>query len=256
MEIAPQLIAPKTANFQPLFARFAYILLCWRGYFSGIIDDTFTITIFLNLIIVCAIDLRHVYKDFFIFATLSLLTVYNRDVLALIDILAIIYILRNAPLKFLISANAIILFIYFCVWGMLVTTGILNDKIAIMPKGIAHCYGYQNSNQLGMFGFQIISTLFLISKGKWRIFVFILIPLINELFFSWSISRTPWLGGYVMMLVMLFSALKLIRPFMKYFVAVLPFIIFICLYILQNIFQNIRNWISYSQQDLRIIADC
>ena len=229
MEVASQITSRHSTSFQPLFARFAYLILCFRGYFSGIMDDTLVITLFLNFIIVCAIDFKHIYKDFFIFATLSLLTVYNRDILALIDILAIIYVLRNASISFFIRTNAIILFIYFCIWGMLVATGMLHDKIMVMPKGIAHCYGYENSNQLGMLGFQIISAIFLLSKKKWKILVFISIPLTNELFFSWSIARTPWIGGYVMMLIMFLSAVKLLPSFMKYFVAILPLIIFGCL---------------------------
>lgn len=228
MEVTTQIASLHSTSFKP-FAHFAYLILCLRGYFSGIMDDTLIITLFLNLVIVCAIDFKHIYKDFFTFATLSLLTIYNRDVLALIDILALIYVLRNTSIRFLIRVNAIILLIYFCVWGMLMATGTLPDKIMVMPKGIAHCYGYENSNQLGMLGFQIISALFLLSKGKWKILVFISIPLINELFFSWSISRTPWIGGYVMMLIMFLSAIKLIPSSMRYFVALLPLIIFGCL---------------------------
>lgn len=226
MEIHETVNAGYEVAFHRLFARLAYIILCFRGYFSGIIEDTLAITLFLNLIIVCAIDYRHVRKAFFIFAALSLLTVYNKDVLALIDILALIYVLRGTPLSYLTKVNAVVLTIYTCIWLFLLQTRVLRDELMVMPKGVAHCMGYENPNQFGMLGFYIIASLFLILPRKWKILVFLVIPLINEAFFHLSVARTPWLGGYVIMIVILLSSLRLLRPFLRYFIGILPIFIF------------------------------
>lgn len=215
------------AGVNKALAKLSYIILCFRGYFSGIIEDTIIVTLLLNLLIACSIDYSKVRKPFFVFAFLSLLTVYNKNALALVDILALIYILRHVDIRFVIKANLITIGVYLVIWLGLLGLGILHDRLMIMPKGIAHCMGYENPNQFGMLGFQIISSLFLILSGKKRLLMFILIPVINEFFFSLSVARTPWIGGYVMMLVMLLSVLRILRPWTRYFVAVIPILIYI-----------------------------
>ena len=221
-----------------LFARFAFILLCLRGYFAGIISDTLVITLFLNVIIALAIDYKSVRSSFFIFATLSLLTVYNREVLALIDILAIIYVLRGSPISFLIKANALCLVFFLIIWLLMLSLGILKDNLMIMPKGIAHCMGYDNPNLFGKISFYIIASLYLIVSKKIRIIVLLFIPLINEFFFSLSIARTSWAGCYVFLLIAILSYCKIIRPIFKYLIAILPvFILILLIYFSKNIAQ-------------------
>lgn len=228
MEVSASIaICNNKARMNNAFAGLAYIVLCLRGYFAGIIEDTLAITLLINLLIACSIDYSKVKQSFFIFAVLSLLVVYNRDALALVDILALLYVLRNIDFKYIIKVNMVSISLYFMLWIVFLQLGILQDKLEIMPKGVAHCLGYANPNQLGMLGFQIIASLFLVCSGKKRILVFFSIPLINEIFFSWSISRTPWIGGYVIMLIMVLSAIRVLRPSTKYMVAFLPIIIYL-----------------------------
>lgn len=224
MEGRSKVAAEHNARITVRLAHFAFLILCFRGYFSGILEDTLPLTIVLNFVIACAIDYRHLRQSFFFFAILSILTIYNRDVLALVDILALIYILRGTSVQRLIQISTIVLVSFLLTWFVFLKIGILHDKVVVMPKGMAHCMGFENSNQFGMQGFYIIASLFLLINGKGRIFVFLIIPLINEAFFKLAVSRTPWLGGYVIMLMMLISKLGLFRPQMRYIVGVLPWI--------------------------------
>ncbi len=229
MEITKQVKSLESTSLNKLFAKFSFLVLCLRGYFSGILGDTLIITLFLNFIIALSINYRSVRKSFFIFASLSILTVYNRDVLALIDILAIIYCLRGCKISFLFRINACVLFFYVLTWFILLGLGFLRDQLMIMPKGIAHCMGYENSNQFGMLSFYIVSSLFLITSKKWRIASLLLIPLVNETFFNLSIARTPWIGCYVLLLVSILSYTNIIRRSFRFFIGLLPVFIFIAL---------------------------
>lgn len=238
MEIPPTVTHDYNAITTMRIANLAFVILCFRGYFSGFLGDTLAITIILNCVIACAIDYHHVRQSFFVFAILSFLTIYNKDVLALIDILAFIYILRGTKLKKLIQLNAIILSLFLLTWFVLFKVGILHDSLKVMPKGTAHCMGFDNSNQFGMQGFYIIASLFLLVRGKGRIFVFLIIPIINETFFKLAVSRTPWLGGYVIMLVMLFSWVGALRPQMRYIIGILPGLILgLVIYIAKHLVQ-------------------
>lgn len=214
------------------FSKAAFLFACIRLNFSLFFENSIILTLILNLFIVAAIDFKKVRYSFFTFASLSLLVVYNSEVLALIDILALMYILRNFSYKYLIQINAVVLFFFILIWLYSLKLGLLHDEIFIMPKGIAHTLGYKNPNGLGKLGFQIIATLFLLSSGKGKFIVFCLVPIINQVFYYYSASRTPWIGGYVLMFMMLCSYLRIIRPWMRYIIAALPIILTLTIFYL------------------------
>lgn len=229
-------ISSPQKDYTTFFAKSSFVMMCIRYNFSSLIENPIVLTLLLNLLIIGAINFRKLRYSALSFVVLALLTVYNKEVLALVDILALTYALRGVSMKYLIRVNAVVLAFYIITWLFLLEAGVIKDEIMEMPKGIAHTLGFKKTNSLGMLGFNIISTLFLISKRKNRWIVFILIPFINQSFYTFSISRTPMIGGYVLMLVMLLDYLKILRPWTRYFIAALPiFLTIVIIYISKNV---------------------
>lgn len=210
---------------QKYVALFSYFVLCIRGYLGSLGVNTIYITLFLNVLILLAIDFRHARKTIWLFPFLSLLLIYNKDALALIDIIAMVYVLRGISINKVILINAGCLLLFICCWLYALALGFLKSEVFVMPKGIAQTLGFENPNGLGFLGFQIISALYLVFR-KYSLIVLLIITLaINELFFSISVSRTPWVGGFAFSFILLLMILGLLRSWMRYAIGLLPIVL-------------------------------
>lgn len=219
----------KWLKVQQQIALIAYFVLCFREYLARFGVETIQMTLVLNLLIVFAIDFRHARKTIWLLPFFTLLIIYNRDALALVDILAFTYILRGISINKIILINAIVLFICVFCWLYALALGVLKSEIWIMPKGIAYSLGFNNPNALGFFGFQILASLYLLMRRTSKILLLILVLSINGLFFEISVSRTPWFGGFSLAFVILLMLFHLLRPWMRFFVAILPVLLTILL---------------------------
>ncbi len=217
---------------QKQIALFAYWVVCMRGYFNIFIENSLPITIFLNVVIILAIILGKLKKILFVIFGLSLLTIYNKDALALIDIFAMTYILKGVNLKKIAIINIICFFAFFVVWQYALYTGKIVDVTELGHKGLAHHMGFDNTNVLGMVGFTLLCSLYLTCKSALsKTILFFSIPVVNQIFYEYSLSRTPWISGYVLMLCMALQFVKLFRPCLKKIIGLLPLlIVFLIIY--------------------------
>lgn len=210
---------------QKLIALFAYSLVCIRGNLWNLGIETIHLTLLINFFILLSIDFRHIKKQLWLLSFFVLLVLYNREALALVDILALVYVLKGVSINKIIFINAILLILFICCWQYALAIGVLKSETWVMPKGVAQTLGYTNPNCLGFCGFQIISSLYLLCRKCSKVLIIAATLAINELFFSISLSRTSWLSGLVLSLVLLFLTFKLLRPWMRYIIGVIPLIL-------------------------------
>lgn len=212
--------------FQKYTALFAFWIICIRGYFHIYIENSLPITIFLNIIIFISIALGKFDRILFAIFGLSLLTIYNKDALALIDIFAMVYILKKTNISQLAFINLFTFIVFILIWQYSIYTSQIIDETEWGHKGLAHYMGFDNTNVFGMIGFTLICSLYLTCNNKLsKIVLFFSIPIINQIFYEYSLSRTPWIAGYVLMICMLFQYLKLFNNKTKKIIATLPIII-------------------------------
>ena len=230
-------------------ALLAYAVLCFRGYMGKFGMETLPVTVILNVLIIASIDFRRMRKSIVLLPVFSAMLLFNRDTLAFIDILAFVYVLRGVPVSKLIQVNAILLLFAVFYWLYALSTGLLTSEVTYEPKAqdYVSSMGFANPNGLGFFGFQIISSIYMLFRKHANVLLLIVCVLINEWFFDVSWSRTAWLGGIALLFVWLLSLLRVIRPWMRYLVGLLPVVLTLAIfYITLNIgsFQELNQTLT------------
>lgn len=229
-------------------ALFTYILLCLRGCFGWLGIDTLFLTLLLNIFIVFSIDYTKVSKSFLIIPLFCLLILINKQILGVIDLVAMTLILRKENIRYLANTYFIILVIFIPIWLFLLYNGYITSERWFDPNkgGEFFDYGFASPNGLGIFGFNIIAILFLLKKRK-SLFLIIPVLIINQIFFTISSCRTAWIGGLVLALCILVQYYNGFKNWMKYVLAILPpLLTFGLIYISRNIANFIAEDILFS----------
>lgn len=230
-------IGNKYANFSDyestrrVFSIFSYIILCIRGCLGWIGIDTLALTLLLNLCIIISIDYKRVNKSFLLIPLFCILLFINKQILGVIDLIAMSLILKKEKFHVLVKIYAFILVCFIPIWLFLLYNGYIVSERWFDPNkgGAFFDYGFNNPNGLGIFGFNIISMVFLLSlhRNLWRSLIITL--LVNQVFFVISSCRTAWIGGLVMALCILISMFHGFKNWMRYPLAILPPVIMIAL---------------------------
>lgn len=201
----------------------AFVLLNIRGMIGSLGGDTLWLTILMNLLILASINYRKLKLVFFILPLFALLLVYNKDALGPINILAFIYLLKDISLKLLVQVNVSLLLMFSVLMFFMYAFGIVHSHEWIMPKGVALDFGFANPNALGSFVYILMLNLYLLFRDKSKYIFPILILLITQMVYHYSLSRTAYIGGIILVFIHFLVIFRLIRPSMRYLIAILPF---------------------------------
>lgn len=207
----------------------SFIILSIRGCFGWLGYDTLAFTLIFNLFLVASIDYRQVNKLFLLVPFLIISMINNKVVLGIIDLIAMCLVLRNVKITKLAYIYLIILIVFIPIWIYLLRNGYIASERWFDPAkgGEFWDYGFTNPNGLGIFGFHICATLYLLLYRKPIILSMVATLIISQFFYSISFCRTAWMGGMVLALCSIMLYLKLFRKWMRYPLAFLPFILFV-----------------------------
>lgn len=210
----------------------ALCLLNIRTFIGGIGDtDTLFLTLTINLLLLSAVDYSHYLKRFLFIGLLFPLIVYNREILALIDIVLFIYLFRDFPIRTLAFINLSLLLIGFAILTLLKELDIVtvNQEVWYLTgKGAARTYGFNNPNTFGGFIFSIIVNAYIVSLNFKRNFLFILLLLLVAVVsYNYCLSRMALMGSIVLVLVHFMVKWKLLKKWMRYSIALLPIFFFL-----------------------------
>ena len=210
----------------------ALCLLNVRTFVGGIgQNDTLLLTLSINLLLLLAIDYRHYLKRFLFVGLLLPLVAYNREVLALVDILLCVCLFRNFPLKTLALINLSWLLLGFLVVTLLQGLDILtiNQEVWYLSgKGAARTYGFNNPNTFGGFVFSAIVNAYIVLQGFRRNFLPVLfLLLLAAVAYDYCLSRMLLVGAVVLVLVHFTVKWKILRKWMRHCMALLPLLFFL-----------------------------
>lgn len=220
---------------------FSLCLLNVRTFVGGIGDnDTLILTLTINLLLLLAIDYSHYLKKFLFVGLLFPIMIYNREILALLDILLCVYLFRKFPIKTLAFINLSLLLIGFLFLTLLRELDILtiNQEIWYLTgKGAARTYGFNNPNTFGGFIFSLIVNAYIIFISFKRNSLLVLFLLwIAIISYNYCLSRMMLIGSIVLILVHFMVKWRIFKKWMRYCVAFLPVLFFLVnFYLIANL---------------------
>lgn len=219
-------------SFRLFLCVFALSLLNLRAFIGGIgQNDTFLLTLSINLLFLLGIDYRHYLKKFLFVGVLFPLVVYNREILALIDILLCVYLFRNFPIKILAFINLSLLLLGFLILTLLRGLDLLtvNQEVWYLTgKGAAQTYGFNNPNGFGGFVFTMIVNAYIVFLCFRRNLLPVLFLLLMAVVtYNYCLSRTLLVGTVVLVLVHFMVGWRVLKKWMRYFIALLPILFFL-----------------------------
>lgn len=224
-------------SFRLLLCVLALCLLNVRAFIGGIgQNDTLLLTLAINLLLLLGIDYRHYLKKFLFIGLLLPVVAYNRDVLALVDILLCIYLFRNFPIKTLAFINLSLQLPCFLVLTLLRGLDILtvNQEVWYLTgKGVAQTYGFNNPNGFGGFVFAMIVNAYIVFLCFRRNLLPVLFLLLMAVVaYNYCLSRMLLVGTVVLVLVHFMVRWRVLRKWMRHSIAVLPILFFLAIFYL------------------------
>ena len=219
-------------SFRLLLCVVSLCLLNIRTFIGGIGDaSTLILTLTINLLLLLAIDYSHYLKKYIFIGLLFPILLYNREILALVDILLCVYLFRNFSIRTLALINLSLLLIGFAILTLLIELDIvtINQEVWYLTgKGAAHTYGFNNPNTFGGFIFSIIVNAYIVSLNFKRNFLFVvLLFLIAVISYNYCLSRMTLMGSITLILVHFMVKWRLLKRWMRYCIALFPILFFL-----------------------------
>ena len=222
---------------QKILVMISLIFLNVREILSFFDIDTIWLTIIINFFLLAGIISNSIPKKIFlIIAILFPLILYRKEILSIIDILLFTFLLKDVPIKKVTYLSLIIQLLALCLFFFLHGVGMLQSHTYYSPKGAAQDFGMSNPSSIGFFVYIILVNLYLCYMRKSKIIIPIVILFVSYVVYEYCLARSVLIGGIVLVLFHIGISLKIIRPFMKYVIGILPLLLYgILLYIILNL---------------------
>ncbi len=206
----------------------AYACLCIRGCLSWLDINTSILTLVINILVFCSINYRRLTSEYYIIFLFIFLIPFNKGALGIIDFLLIALLLRFSTVERVAKIYLVILLSFVIIWAILYKTGQLNSQdVYSMQKGYFKTYGFENSNGLGMMGFHLAVCIYLTLR-KYNEWASLLLAFVSiQFFYELSVSRTPWIGGILFCVCVVFNKFKLFNYKIRFLIAILPVVLMI-----------------------------
>lgn len=215
-------------------------LLILRMFLAGVAEmNTTVLTLVLNVVLLLTgLYVGMERKFYFIFLMLPI-TVYNMEILATIDVILFIYLFRNASIYRLALLSAVLMSIGLFILYISDTLGYIDlhkNLYYSHRENASHAFGFSNSNTFGQFIFSLLCCYYIVfarHKIVWLYLAF-LIPLSFTLY-DYSQSRSLVICPLLVVATHILLRFGLIRNWMRYAIALLPFVLFVLGYYFSEI---------------------
>lgn len=181
---------------------------------------------------------------YFALIFLILITAYNFATLAIVNICLGVILLKNESLRKISTVSCISICTGIFIYLSLLWLGHIHDKIMIMPKGVAHTFGYSNSNGIGMLVFQATLIFYVFIETHFsKNFIsnlFVLLLLIpNYLIYKLSLGRTAFYAILLFFLIFILCSFNLKKLYgTRKFISLFPFLLFFLSLLLCKIYER------------------
>lgn len=100
------------------------------------------------------------------------------------------YSLRFTSINTILRANLCSQIFMFIICSFLLKMGLLFDYVITKPHGLAHDFGYGNSNTFAQYYIYFIITVYLIMYKQWKTFLKFLIVLLSVIMYYYTQARS------------------------------------------------------------------
>lgn len=224
----------KSDKISGYIVRFCLLLLVMRDVLAGVFGvHTLPLTIVLNILLLFAIFITgELSKKFCFIFCMFPIVIYNREILATIDVILFVYLFRNTAIKdiakyvFLIMLIAFII-IYCC--GFLGVINLHKPLYYTHRVEVSHAFGFNNSNTFGIFIFSLLACFYIVLRKYSKIlFLYVLFLIyLSFVLYDYTQSRGIMFSLLILIFVHFIQCLNMIRNWMKYVIAVLPIVLFL-----------------------------
>lgn len=215
-------------------AKFCLIILVLRIVMSSVFGiDTFSLTIVLNMLLLFAIGITgHLAKKFSFLLCMFPIAIYNREILATIDVMLFVYLFRKTSIRDLAIYIFFIMFVAFCLVYVCGLIGIIDlHKPLYYTHRVeaSYAFGFSNSNTFGVFIFSLLSCFYIVLRKYPKVlFVYVVfLVYLSFVLYNYTQSRGIMVGLLMLSFIHIFQSFHLIRHWMRYVIAVLPMILFL-----------------------------
>lgn len=227
-----------------LYTYLFYVIFIIQGYIGSFGGSVVEVSYLLIGVLPLCLTIRRI--DIIVCLLLCFIPLYilNKSFLTIFLIYAFVYLFKLQPIIRIAWVNVVITSLVAIMMPFLLEIGIINDRVTILSKGVAHSFGFGNSNSLGLAGFyfQISLYVILVNKCKWVMWVLLII--INQLIYAMACSRTAWCSGLILIVTSWIIFTFGINKKYRFLIATIPFICTIIVYLIMF------NWREYGVLDV------
>ncbi len=225
-----------------ILALISLFFLNLRGFWGSMFGaETLMITLFINFLLLIAIDYSKLnVKFFFIFVFLTPLLLYNRAALFLVNLALFVYLLQGYSIKKIALVNFITLILSYVTIRLFQEMGLLQITVNTLyahGKGVVQTFGFNNPNTFAFFYFNVITNLYIVVKGlKMESLFTVLLLFLSVIFYDQCQSRTMLGAVIVLFLMHWIMNLHILGEKVKYIIGVFPaFFVGITFFFIRNI---------------------
>lgn len=109
------------------------------------------------------------------------------------------YAMREYDFNYIVWCNLICQILFLFVNALLLKTGHIND-VCIQKAGVAHDFGYQNTNTFAIYIIYIICSLYLLMYRSYKVRLFLLIIIVAPIVYYATYSRSVILTSSLLLL--------------------------------------------------------
>lgn len=211
-----------------ILALISLFFLNLRGFWGSMFGaETLMITLFINFLLLIAIDYSKLnVKFFFIFVFLTPLLLYNRAALFLVNLALFVYLLQGYSIKKIALVNFSALILSYVTIRLFQEMGFIQMTVNTLyahGKGVVHTFGFNNPNAFAFFYFNVITNLYVVVKGlKMESFFTILLLFLSVIFYDQCQSRTMLGAVIILFLMHWLMKLHIFGEKVKYIIGIFP----------------------------------
>ena len=210
---------------------FCLALLILRMFLSGVVGmNTTILTLILNIVLLLTCLYVGLERKFYFIFLMLPIAIYNMEILATIDVILFLYLLRNASILRLALFSAILMSLGLLILYISDILGYIDLHKNIYyshRENASHAFGFSNSNTFGQFIFSLLCCCYIVFARYKVIWVYLafLLPF-SGILYDYSQSRSLMICPLVLVGTHLLLRCGLIRNWMRYVIGILPFTLF------------------------------
>lgn len=183
------------------------------------------------------LSVYHLLLIFFVFVL-----IYNYATLATVNIVLAVILLEKEKLSNISTKCFVSIITALFIYLSLLALNVIQDEVVRMPKGVAHTFGFSNSNGIGAFTLQLTLVVYVFIVAHFKRFHWVYLcffVILNYYIYIFSLGRTSFYTSIVFFVVIvLFSIGKFFFWNKRFYFSLMPLFLLLCTVVLCNVYEQ------------------